>query len=242
MIMNIDYFIQITFVLLILSMITEKVTNFVRQNTKDNWLKRTLNWKIKLKPNATLSDFEGLEENQRVREIHTLALLVGVTLAFGCRANLFNIYDPNYALGWIEVDWANYGLREGVSDFFGCGLAGIFLSLGSKFFHDLLGLLLESKNLKRKLNDRDGVANLHTIEEVDTYIAEVEPIVIEKQLSEYLNTIPQVENYEFSYDDSSVDVVLSEISDEDFSKLQRFITVKMANKKTKGIELNYLLL
>ena len=236
---DIDYFIQVTFVLLILSMITEKFSNWIKLALPDNAFKRTVVRDLSKKYAKSLDDHEELAKDKKVREIQMLTLIVGVIVAFACRANLFKIYDPTYVLNWFEVDWCAYKPIMAISDFFGCMLTGVFLSLGSKFFHDLLGILMETKNLKRKLKDRDGVSNLHTIEEVDKYIAEVEPLVIEKQVSEYLSTLTFVESYEFSEIDSAVDVFLGEVTDDELKSLKPVLNVRMANKKFKAIELNY---
>ena len=237
---SIDYFIQITFVLLILSMIAEKVTNFIKLNFPDNPIKDFFNRNPRLGKNATLEEFESLRENKRQREVQTLAILVSLTLAFGCRANLFKIYDPSFELGWIGINWSTYTFWDGVSDFFGCGLSGIFLSLGSKFFHDLLGLLMESKNLKRKLKNREAITEMGAVAEVDQYVAKLEPVLIEKQLEEKVSKMPAVKSWEYSEIDNTVDIFLGDISDEERKKLERFVEVQLSDRKMKGVEVNYI--
>ncbi|MCB9224481.1 MAG: hypothetical protein R2780_14875 [Crocinitomicaceae bacterium] len=238
-----DHFIQVTFILLILSMITEKITNFIKLNFPDNKLKKAFNWDIKLSNNASMEDYEDVAKNKKNREIQTLATIIGVAIAYGCRANIFRIYDTDFEMGWLSSEIsADYFKRHLLSDFFGCGLTGLFLSLGSKFFHDLLGLLLESKNLKRKLTDREGVSNLQTIDEVDKYIAEVEPIVVESHLNQYLRTIPAFQHFEYSETDDAADVYLGEISEDELHNLQPMISVPLANKTTKQVALNYILI
>lgn len=238
-----DHFIQVTFVLLILSMITEKVTNFIKLNFPDNRIKRAFNWKIKLSNDASLDDYEDVAKNKKNREIQTLATLIGLAIAYGCRANIFRIYEADFELGWLgsEIN-SDYFSNYFLSDLFGCGLTGLFLSLGSKFFHDLLGLLLESKNLKRKLKDREGVGNLQTIEEFDQYIAEVEPLVIEKHLNEYLKSVPEFQHFEYSETDDAADVYLGNVSDDQLKSLKNVLPIQLANKETKMVELNYIIL
>ncbi|MEX1002425.1 MAG: hypothetical protein WDZ35_09965 [Crocinitomicaceae bacterium] len=239
---SMDYFIQITFVLLVLSMIAEKVTNFIKLNYPDNPIKAFFNREPKLGKNATIEDFESLKETKRQREVQTLAILISLTLAFGCRANLFKIYDPTFELGWININWSTYSIRDGVSDFFGCGLSGIFLSLGSKFFHDLLGLLMESKNLKRKLKNREAVSDLRSIDEVDQYIAKLEPAIVEQQLGEKIKKMPAVKSWEYSELDNTVDIYLGDISEEERKQLERFVEVQLSDRKMKGVEVNYIYL
>lgn len=229
-----DAFIQIVFVLLILSMITEKITNLVKLRPT-SWVKSIALFFVSKK--------QGLEksEKQRTREIQTMAIIAGITVALVTRASIFHVSDPNFNLGWQHFDFCqNYAWLYVLYDIFGCVLTGFFLSLGSKFFHDLLDLLLEAKNLKRKLNDRESVKNLHTIDEVDDYIAEVEPIVIETELKKYLSTVQNVSHFEYDETESAANVYLSEMTDDDWDKLKEYIDVKMANKQMKRIALNYI--
>jgi hypothetical protein len=168
-------------------------------------------------------------------------VVVGIVVAVATRASIFGISDPNFELGWHAFDWEQDNmLLYLVADFFGSVFSGIFLSLGSKFFHDLLDLLLESKNLKRKLTDRESIKNLHTIEEFDAYIEEVEPVVVELEIEKYLKTVPQFKFFEYSEDDNAANVYLNDISQDDLEKLKPQVQVQLANKSVKDIELNYI--
>lgn len=237
-----EIFIQVTFVLLILSMINEKLVNFVKLRFPDNAFKRLINPGIRFSKYAKVEDYIEAEENKNNREIQTLAIVMGVALAFLCRANLFLIYESTYDLGWQNVIDHGYSWRAFGSDLIGCTLTGIFLSLGSKFFHDLLGIILETKNLKRKLNDRDSISKLHTIEEFDRYIAEVEPVVVEKKLKEFFQGNNKVQHFEYSESDSAADVYLRDTDYEEAEQMEQFITVELANKTNKVIELNYIVI
>lgn len=239
---DLDIFIQITFVLLVLSLINEKLVNFVKLRWPDNALKRLLNPKVHLSRHATVADFVEADAKKKGREIQTLAMFMGISLAIACRANLFKIYEEDYELGWGQVVENGYSWLAAGSDFIGCILTGIFLSLGSKFFHDLLDLLLETKNLKKKLTDRGSIDNLHTIEEFDKYIAEVEPIVIEKGLNEAFKDNPNIQRYEYSEVDDAVDVYLQNTEAEEAEKMSQFINIDLANKTTKAIEINYIII
>ncbi len=229
-----DAFIQIVFVLLILSMITEKITNLVKLRPT-SWVKS-----IALLFVSKKSETENAEQ-QRSREIQTMAIITGIVVALMTRASIFHVSDPSFELGWQAFDFKqdNAWLHV-LYEVFGCLLTGFFLSLGSKFFHDLLDLLLESKNLKRKLNDREAIQNLHTIEEVDNYIAEVEPILVEKKLEEYLQSVANFSHFEYDETEEAANVYLLNMSDEDWNDLKDVIVVKTANKKNKKIQLNYL--
>ena len=52
--------------------------------------------------------------------------------------------------------------------------------------------------------------------------------------------IKEVKTYEYSEGDETVDVILGEISEEDFKKLKPFIRVQLADKRSVTIEFNYI--
>ena len=81
---DIDYFIQVTFVLLILSMITEKFSNWIKLALPDNAFKRTVVRDLSKKYAKSLDDHEELAKDKKVREIQMLTLIVGVIVAFAC--------------------------------------------------------------------------------------------------------------------------------------------------------------
>jgi len=168
-----DIAIQPTIVLLILSLITEKIANFIKLQ-KESW--------------ANKKDSE-LEEKIREKQIQTITLIVGIVVALVAKANLFLLFNKDFNLFWSNIP-------EGesiVSNIIGSIVSGIFLSLGSKFFHDLLDMLLQVKNLKRKLNDKADweFSNLAT---VDNYLLEDESNRIENTLLPYKTKLMQIEN------------------------------------------------
>ena len=235
---DIDKFIQITFVLLILSMITEKIAQFVKLRFPKAKLK---SWLVKDRSYKYAESFEELKEYKKdlkAREIQTLTLLIGFTLAYGCRANIFEIYDPEYQLTWAGVK--SYSFKLALYDIAGCSLTGVFLSFGSKFFHDLLGILMETKFLKRKLNSRDQVTEMQTVAQVDTYIKELEPVIIESKLKTEVEKIPNLISYEYSDIDKTVDVFLPPMEDHEIAALDRSIKVFLDKDNYREIEVNYI--
>jgi hypothetical protein len=145
-----DKVIQPTIVLLILSLITEKIANF---------------WKLQHESLASKKVL-GVDEKLREKNIQLITIVVGVLVALISKANLFNFFKDEYNLFWTEEDFKRTVLA---SNIVGSIVSGLFLSLGSKFFHDLLDILLQVKNLKRKLNDKADW-EFDTISEVDEYI------------------------------------------------------------------------
>ncbi|REE01527.1 M15 family metallopeptidase [Marinoscillum furvescens] len=81
-------------------------------------------------------------EKRRELKVMLVSLLAGQLVAFGTGANLFEIFDGG-TFGWRGFSW---------NAVWGCFFTGFFLSWGSKFWHDLLDILLEVKNTKKALN------------------------------------------------------------------------------------------
>ncbi len=145
-----DKVIQPTIVLLILSLITEKIANF---------------WKLQYE---SLANRKLLNADEKLREknIQLITIVVGVVVALVSKANLFNFFKDEYNLFWTESDFQGTVL---LSNIIGSIISGLFLSLGSKFFHDLLDVLLQVKELRRKLNDKADW-EFDAISEVDDYL------------------------------------------------------------------------
>lgn len=155
--------IAIVMQLFILSTISERITNFIKLNLQS--VTQSLgNFKIR--------EYVPEKEKTRERGVLNWAIVVGVLVAFGTKADLFYLIDQ----GGLKPDW------HGIS-WFGCFLTGFFISLGSKFWHDLLDLLLQVKNLKAKLNDTKDL-EISKIEEFDSFMAVYESDLIKKVLDE----------------------------------------------------------
>lgn len=152
---------------LVLSLIVEKITDFV-----------------KLRNNDIRKKFTNPEdaENEKLREKAILlrSILVGVALAISLKADAVQMFisgEPGDALGWEYILFyeegriahltpENYyyfqalafqdtGLIESlfrwVQMLIGIIITGVALSFGSKFWHDLIGILYEVKEAKARL-------------------------------------------------------------------------------------------
>ena len=122
--------ISVVLILLVLSLITEKVTDFIK-----------LNINSMQKPAFPSPEFE----RQREKKIHLLSIFVGIIISVITNADFFRI-----------VETATIQPHKGLENFsvlsvFGFIITGLFLSQGSKFFHDLLDTLLYVKNIKKSL-------------------------------------------------------------------------------------------
>ena len=155
-------------VFLVLSLVVEKIGDFIKLN-KENLRRRPPKAK---KP-------EDIDE-ERVREgkILSISMLIGVILAFFLKADAVQILvsgEPGEVIGWENVFVYNedvveqlsmsnaeyyYDLgfrgtfRKGVFSWLfaiiGISITGVALSFGSKFWHDLIGVLYEVKEAKAK--------------------------------------------------------------------------------------------
>lgn len=204
---SIEYFITTTMVLLILSMVTEKITNWIKLGNK---------WSDK---------FGKLEGKAKERQVQKLSMTTGIVIAIAAKANIFKVYDPDFNMFWASVDFSFCNDADGkdcvtlgtfLLNIFGSVITGIFLSLGSKFFHDLLDILLQVKNAKRKLNERADW-NFHRIEDADEYIKSVEPVEIKKFLDEKFQNRPEIAYYEFDDEAYRITVFLN-VEKADFEK------------------------
>lgn len=216
-----DNFISFTMVLLILSMITEKIGNFIKLS-EISWLKQRM---------------KTSSEEQRERKIQTMSMLTGIGVALIAKANIFQIYsNPDFEFFWSAAD-LNAPLSGWFSNILGSLLCGLFLSLGSKFFHDLLDMLLQVKNLKRKLVANEEL-KLNTIEEYDNYITDIEPKSMNDFISKEMTRYKNVSEFELDYDELIVNVILKDYQ----SDLPGAIPYKSAGGTVKMIRVNPILL
>ncbi|HRX32279.1 MAG TPA: M15 family metallopeptidase [Tenuifilaceae bacterium] len=130
--MNADVLISLVVILLPLSFISERIANLIKLFLPTGFLGVG---------NLRYKENDPVQEKRRERRIFGVSLFSGLVVAFALRADLFTILN-NGSFGWT-----NY--PEGYSWIVGCLFSGFFLSWGSRFWHDLLGILLEMKNIKR---------------------------------------------------------------------------------------------
>ena len=172
--MNLEILVTGLMIMFILSTITEKISNFIKLNDFIN--KKDIFKDIKIR-----TDSEEDEKN-REKKIQIISIIIGVMVAVICKANIFDILtDENFQLFWKdEKDW------EIFTAVIGSIICGIFLSFGSKFFHDLLDLVFQIKELKNKLNTKE-LSEIKNMKEFDEYFnadeySNAESAVSEKKL------------------------------------------------------------
>lgn len=158
-----DSAISVTIMLFILSMINERISNFIKLkfSGKDTTLFKFGNMRTKS---------AGQQEEDRTRRIIQVNLITGTIVALCLRANMIDILahldKPYEAIGWNRdlIYWDILTIP------IGCFLTGCFISLGSKFWHDLLDLLLVTKNLKEKLVDARTYQTAMSADELQEFV------------------------------------------------------------------------
>ncbi len=172
-----DSLVAVVIILFIVSVITEKITQFFRRYApfldRNGKLSKTPVQRIWRNINQTNSGTDSEKDKQVEREVNSLSFVIGAVIACAFRIDLFKMFrpgDPRNVLFWSVSKWNEY---EGFWDFllliFSLGLTGFFLTFGSKFFHDLLDNLLQIKNLKRKMLDENTYKG-ENINQIDEYV------------------------------------------------------------------------
>ncbi len=127
--------ISVTLTLFMLSLITEKISNFIKLNI----------------PSLYSKFDEPPEEKKRERKIQLLTGLIGIMVALLCNADFFILIKQNGNIAPLT--------QLTLEGTIGCMITGLFLSQGSKFFHDLLDTVLYYKNVKKSLYSNQEIVN-----------------------------------------------------------------------------------
>lgn len=131
--MEAEILVSLVVVLLPLSFISERFSNFFKLLLPSSGKFGFGNLRHK--------EDDAKKEKVRERKIFLISLLSGEIVAFALKADLFQIIE-NGKIGWNQNS-------NGLLWIVGCLFTGFFLSWGSKFWHDLLGILFEVKNLRK---------------------------------------------------------------------------------------------
>lgn len=151
-----DVVIFIVLTLMILSIITEKATTFIYVYfiKKDDYYSK----------GPTIVDRLGIKQKKRTKHelekiVTLLSVVLGMVIAMAFKANILEMIT--HPRPTDTLFWSNFNLSRGDESMswyifklaIGIPMTGFFLSFGSKFFHDLLDLLLASKTLRRTMTE-----------------------------------------------------------------------------------------
>lgn len=166
--------IQLTTILFLLSMVCERIADFLKHYLSESHVFRIQRDFFKVGNTLTKFPKDDTKEQARAYRILKINVWSGILLAFILKADLIkifnNITEPGKTLGWNNI--ADYGILDFVLLPCGIALTGCFISFGSKFWHDLLDILYQIKNTKRVLADPETykVDNTKTLQKLfDTY-------------------------------------------------------------------------
>lgn len=151
-----DKIIPLVTALFMLSMISERIAEFFK-----NYLSRKKIKGYEIIGDATTKYPEDSPaELRRHYRILKLNLVCGFVTALLCHASFFdflqNMNDPGRMLKWPATFHFTCSFKVFFSNLFfllGCFFTGAFISLGSKFWHDLLDILLAVKNAKKSIDE-----------------------------------------------------------------------------------------
>jgi hypothetical protein len=151
-----DKGIAVAIMLFLLSMISERVVTWITLQFGQRG--HSLPGFSTKEEDLTIKTADPDKEKSRERKILGLNLTISILIALLSHADLFAIMTANSPFS--TLGWAAESAGHSFTDFwlflemvFGCVLVGMFISLGAKFWHDLLDMLLAVKNIKQKLAD-----------------------------------------------------------------------------------------
>jgi len=184
--MEAEILVSLVVVLLPLSFISERFSNFFKLILPSEGKFGFGNLRHK--------EDDAKKEKIRERKIFLISLLSGEIVAFALKADLFQIIE-NGKIGWNQNS-------NGLLWIVGCLFTGFFLSWGSKFWHDLLGILFEVKNLRKAYAQektaqvkRESAETNPVIETApETVSEEKPPKEAKKNLKEDPVTLKRIEN------------------------------------------------
>jgi hypothetical protein len=167
-----DKGIAIAIMLFLLSMIAERIVTWIKLQfgQRGHWL---MGFSTVDEDLTTRTD-DPDKEAARERQILGLNLVTSILIALSSHADLFAIMNgdaPFSTLGWTTTS-----AQHSLTDFWlflemvlGCVLVGMFISLGSKFWHDTLNMLQAVKNIKQKLAD-SSTFEVSSVAQLDEFV------------------------------------------------------------------------
>jgi len=174
----IEEIIQLVTILFLLSMVSERIADFLKHNLSDSYLFRIKLKFFKIGDTTTKYPADDLRENERAFRILKINIWCGIIIATILKADLIKIFNhiekAGETLGWNTISLYASDKEhwyQSVDYYFlipGIILTGCFISFGSKFWHDSLDILYQIKNAKRILADPetykiDNIENLKNI-------------------------------------------------------------------------------
>jgi hypothetical protein len=132
-----NLWVTIVTILFALSLISERISNLIKLHFTDLRVKR----------------YELGLEKKRELQIMWLAVSCGMLTAFAAGADLFTLIAIGQLINPLDI-FDSHKTNVGVKSFLGILFSGFFISMGSKFWHDVLDIVLQFSNLKKYKADQ----------------------------------------------------------------------------------------
>jgi hypothetical protein len=150
--------------LFVLSMVSERLVNFLKLNFQKLYTWKLLPKDVKRFLKALFGNFRDKEntkkcEKLRERGVLNWAIFCSLIVAFASKADLFYLIR----CGELPMDTYDKINKTGIT------LTALFISLGSKFWHDVLDILYFYKNAREKLSDTN-IFNLDSADAVEEFV------------------------------------------------------------------------
>lgn len=229
--------------LFILSLINERIVNFIKLNLQQLWDKFP-RWKLMKWLNQNIGNLRDKETNKakeklRERGILNLSIFVGFWIALFSKVDLFSIVknhgiiQQQDAIPFCSHPW------EFIKQLISFVFTGIFLSFGSKFWHDMLDLVFYASNLKSKTTD-PNTFTVEKTEQLDEYLKFTGGDITEMAQNQYADTFKSRENVTYIAKGKRLvngvirDVLIVYLKDSDRSNIPQTLTVKLPSGR--GVE------
>jgi hypothetical protein len=205
---------------------------------------------IRKKRDHAYTQLYEVDKSDQEKEVTALSFIVGFLVAYCFNASLFNLFKPAVQLGWgdaapfakepwyaLNPQYFDTGILTGI----GFILTAFFLAFGSKFFHDLLDTLLQIKDLKRKLNDKETY-NVETISELEEQLKYTQGQLVRlaiDQNKDWLEKLPNFLSLHEGIDTGSrsTKIAYLNITDNNISGLPDSLSYTLSDNKRRTIPL-----
>lgn len=181
----------IVITLFVLSMINERLVNWLKLNFQS--LYEHPKNKVTTRLENNLGNFRipqviSSEEKKRVRGIENITIFCAFFTALITKANLFYLLEKGKLADSIGFD----------NSLLGCFLTGLFISLGSKFWHDVLDVVLNYSNFRKKLAD-PNLFQSESTKELTEYLALPYNKLISNAINQNLSNFKQNPDFLFAF-------------------------------------------
>ncbi|NHN24960.1 hypothetical protein FIA58_004645 [Flavobacterium jejuense] len=187
--------ITVIIMLFILSMISERLVTFFKLwCVKGNSFLFII---VSKELDTSIKSNDKEEENKREQAILAINLTISLCIALISKASLFNMFtysnstDLKFLLGWNFS--RTFDIVEFIQILVGCALTACFISLGSKFWHDMLDMLFYAKNLKEKLVDK-ATYEMSNLKQIEDWISLSENEIIKKVFNDNLDYLKNIKD------------------------------------------------